>query len=346
MQRMTYSFYIGMITMLFLACVIFPQPVAAGDMTEMADAEMEQIYGQDGITIAVRNVYIFNFIDNFTYSAPPNEFGTCGGVLSLQNIKMHARDGGPGFYNFDFGTTDQKSGMIFFDVLHDQVAAQEDWDFGTVTPVEKLFTSTYSPWWDQEIGFLIGNIKFGSCDNVKDLGWADIGVFDLRSFQYYSAPHGDGIDFEYDLELHIDHLMYGYKDNPPTGCEALSFSNIHIGQTFGFDFGALGGDDPASPSTWYTDPAINTPIGEFKIGDMFGDVASSIHSNPATYDVATIGDCPDPSIANHLAMVLNLPIQGSIRFEKAEFGSTDFGPGAIDGIHAYRLEAFLIPGDL
>ena len=76
---------------------------------------------------------------------------------------------------------------------------------------------------------------------------------------------------------------------------------------------------------------------------MFGDVANNIHSNPATFDVATLGACPDSSEAHHTAAILNVPIQGSIRFEQAEFGGIDFGPGAIDDIHAHRFEVLLIP---
>ena len=40
---------------------------------------------------------------------------------------------------------------------------------------------------------------------------------------------------------------------------------------------------------------------------------------------------------------LRMSLQGSFRFESAVYGGIDFGPAAIDGIHAYRFEAMLIP---
>jgi hypothetical protein len=335
MRWMTRARYCTMIKIsIFLYCGLVSAP-AAFAMTEMADREMEQVYGQDGITIGIKNVQIFSFIDNYSYYAPANNFGTVS-ILSLQNIKLVNSYGGPALYNYDFGTLPlhlTKNGAIFLDAGVCDVASEEDWSSSSVTTIKKSYMGVYAPYWQQDVGYLIGNIMLGPLDDVKDLGWAYIGSFDLRSFSYYVAPHGDGIDFQYNQELHIDHFKYGYNT---TTCDILSLSGIHMGKTFGF---GDGNDKPEDPSTWF-----DAPIGEFKIGDLFGDAANNKHSNPARFDVAVLGDCfDDPSEANHLATVFNLPIQGSIRFDQAEFGGIDFGPGAIDEINAHRLEVLLIP---
>jgi hypothetical protein len=305
--------------------------IATAGLQELEDGELAGICGQDGITLAVKNVQIFQFIDAFTYCCPENAFGTCQGLISLQNIKLHSRTGGPAWFNYDFGTARTTNGVIFIDVGDCEVEA---WEFGTVAQIKKVMTRQVVPYWDQEVGYYIDSIYFGDPNDggVKDLGWADLGCFDLRSYQYYTAPHGDGVDFEYDFEMHIDTLTYGYQ-TAATGCKTLEFNDIHIGSSF--DYG-LFGDDPTNPSTWKTD------IGEFKIGDMFGDAANGIYSNPATID-AVDRIQSDTGIIKHAAVWLNLPLQGSVRFEQAEFGGVDFGPGAIDGIHSHRMMIELVP---
>ncbi len=308
--------------------------VAIAGMQELEDGEMDRICGQDGITYTIKDVQIFEFIDAFTYGCPQNDYGTCQGLISLQNIKLHSRTGGPAWFNYDFGTARTINGVTFFDVADCEVAEEEQWDFGTPDTLKKVMTGRTAPWWDQEVGYYIGNIYFGDVNDggVKDLGWADLGCFDLRSYQYYTAPHEYGVDFEYDFELHIDTLTYGYQVTT-TGCKTLEFNDFHIG--YSFDYG-LPGDDPTNPSTWKTD------IGEFKIGDMFGDATNGIYSNPATID-AVDRIQSDTGSTKHAAVLMYVPLQGSIRFEQAEFGGVDFGPGAIDGIHAHRMMIEMVP---
>ncbi len=326
-----------LLTLSLFCGALFPCYSDAG-MEALADEELDTICGQAGVSIAVKNMQIFQYIDNFTYTCPENAFGTCEGYLSLKNIETHNRTGDTALYNYDFGSITH-SGIIYFDIADFEVASEEDWAFGTApTQIQKVMTTVIAPVWDQEVGYFIGNIVFGDPNEggVKDLGWADVGIFDLRSFQFYTAPHGYGIDFEADFELHIDTITYGYQENAGV-CKTLEVNDIHIGDTFGF---GLGADDPADPTTWYT--SIGTAIGEFKIGDMFGDFANGIHSNPATFD-ATDNSGTDTGLTKHASVKLNLPLEGSIRFEQVEFDGTDFGPGAIDGIKAHRLLIEMVP---
>ncbi len=129
----------------------------------------------------------------------------------------------------------------------------------------------------------------------------------------------------------------GYEYN--TGCDSLEIGPIYIGESFA----DLAGDDPRFPATWKPNQATPVDFGEFQIGDMFGDITTGTYSNPAGIDVGEADlDCggPDPVLG---AVQLRMPMEGSIRFESAEFDGIDFGPGAIDGIQVHRLNLFLIP---
>ncbi len=341
----TSKFSYAHILILFLCIISFAGIIASplvsdARLRSLENHELDTIRGQAGLSMAVKNMEIFQYIDNFTYTCPDNAFGTCQGYLSLENMEFHSRSTDTMLFNYDFGTV-TKNGIIYLDTFDCKIASEEDWAFGTApTQIKKVMTSTIAPWWDQEVGVYIDSIKFGDPNEglgVKDLGWADLGVFDLRSFQYYTAPHGSGIDFEYDFELHIDTLTYGYQENT-TGCETLEMNDIHIGDTFGY---GLGTDNPADPSTWYT--ATGTSIGEFRIGDLFGDFTNGIHSNPATIDATDSVPSDNGAATKHAGVLLDLPLQGSVRFEQVEFGGTDFGPGAIDGIHSHRLVVEMVP---
>lgn len=339
MLKTKFSQILCLLIFLFFCTVLLSVQKSNAGLETIADAELDTICGQAGVSIAIKNVEIFQYIDNFTYTCPENAFGTCEGYLSLKNIETHNRNGDTALYNYDFGSVTH-SGLIHYDVMDCRIASEEDWAFGTApTQIGKLMTSVIAPVWDQEVGYFIGNIVFGDPNEggVKDLGWADVGIFDLKSFRFYTAPHGSGIDFEFDFELHIDTLTYGYQENG-AGCETLAINDIHIGDTFGF---GLGTDNPADPSTWYT--ATGTSIGEFKIGDIFGDFTNGIHSNPATIDATDSVPSDNGAATKHAGVLLDLPLEGAIRFEQVKFDATDFGPGAIDGIKAHRFFIEIVP---
>jgi hypothetical protein len=146
----------------------------------------------------------------------------------------------------------------------------------------------------------------------------------------------------------IDTVNYYYNKNS----DSLEIGPMYIGG----EFTDLVGDDPRFPATWKPNQATPVDFGEFQIGDLFGDIANGVYSNPAGFDV---GECdldgtgPDPVLGY---LNLRVPMEGSIRFESATWyndradidppdGNTfvDFGPGAIDGIQVHRLDILLIP---
>lgn len=314
-----------------------PQAARAG-LQPMAPIELEGVYGQSGIDLVFKNIQLYQHIGYYKYCASD------GGFLALEHFEID-----PFRLNFDFGSTLTNTGYIKIDTPVVYVSPWEDWDDDTdpsameSTPIGMI--GMVAPLWDQDMEILIGSLIFSNGTDTYDLGQLNIGDIDLNSWQYYIAPRASsssaavsGVDWQYSFQSHYDQFSYGYKIDAtapadPTKNERLVFKDIY----FGDSFADYAGDDPTDPTSWK--PFNNVDYGEFSIGDMFGDQANNIHSNPARFDV---GVCDIGGIDMGM-FKLSLPIEGSIRFEQAEFGGVDFGPGAIDGIHAHRLDLYFIP---
>jgi len=316
---------------IFLACILLFPVTAGATLQPLENEELEEVTGQAGIGIGVKDVQIFQNIGQLNYCA------TDSGYLSLTNVQSDV-------IRYNFGT-DLAGGAFYIDAGICEVASMDDWDLGTdPTSVNKGMLVTKSPDWQQEVSYETSSINFssdGTGTNTHNLGAFYAGQIRQPSWRQYMAPHesGHGLDMEYDFEMHIDKLSYAYRIDSadPSNVQTLSFENIHIGQSFGF---GTAGDDPSDPTTWRSD------IGEFQIGDMFGDLTSTDkkqqHARPAQIDAGVCDfDFLDENAQG--AYRLRLPFEGSIRFEKVAYGGTDFGPGAIDGIKAYRFDAYLIP---
>jgi len=300
----------------------------------LGETELDDIRGQSGISFAIKNVEIFQNIDRYAYCATDN------GYIDLRNIQVDTLQ-----LNYDFGTALTSTGIMHFDLATCQIAPIDDWDLSTNPSTD--FDDTYKtmslwhvPNWKQNLTYTISDIYFtdGTLTDPYNLGELLIGSIDTPSFHYYSAPHlNSGVDWEYGFEAHIDKIEYAYKVDPPN-CETLAINDIHIGSSFGF---GTAGDDPSDPTTWNTQD-----IGEFRIGYMFGSLSSGnpkmAHSRPAQFDVGICGD-GSGDLSNYQSARFILPMSGSLRFESVDFGGTDFGPGAIDGLEVYRLEVFLVP---
>ena len=306
-------------TIILIFILLLPL-VSTATLQPLENAELDEVTGQSGITLAVKNVQIFQNIGLYGYNASDN------GFLAFGNLQSDVM-------KYNFGTEDMSTGVMYMDAGVNEVASA-DWDFGTApTAVNKGMFGVSAPNWDQEVSYMAESFIFSDGTDAYDLGQILLGQIRQPSWKYFVAPHGEsGVDFEFGAEMHIDTLAYFYGTDSSNNCLKLAFENIHIGQSFGF---GTAGDDPADPSSWKSD------IGEFKVGDIFGDLDNNVHSRPAQIDagVCNFDFCDDPLGAYRL----RLPINGSIRFENAELGGTDFGPGAIDGINAYRFDVYLFP---
>jgi hypothetical protein len=311
---------------IFVTCIVFTAvPLdSPAMMNELSDYDLDRISADSGIAFGFKNIQILNVINSFQYNASD------GGYINFHPFVVHSANADTTYtLNYDFGTL-TNSGRMFLDFSVCDVADDEDWTDSLVTPSSKAMGAVRVPSWDQDMIYTIGHLTFSDGASAYDIGQVDIGPIRNPSYQYYFAPHiSSGMDFEYDFEMHIDYLSHKFN----TSNDRLTISNLHIGRSF--DYGALS-DKPEDPSTWKTD------IGQFKIGDMFGDLTpgAEVHSNPAKIDMGLLH--ADNNLYN-ASVGFSIPLEGSIRFEGANFDGTDFGPGAIDNIKAYRLEVFLIP---
>ncbi len=303
------SFFLHAICIIYLLCFPVSAPAA---LESLDNAELDQVTGYAGISFAVKDVLIFQNIGNYRY------YASDGGYLSINNLVSDVMKFNP--------STDMITGIIHMDVGVLDVASEDDYSGTPAAAIKKGMLAIGSDNWEQEISYHSDSFVFSNDIVAYDLGELFIGPIRKSSWQYYTAPHGTGVDFEYDFEMHIDRLAYTYQ---PATALALAIDNLHIGQSFG-------ADDPSDPSLWNPDL-----IGEFKIGDMFGDLAANEYSRPGMIDAGVRQFEPGGDFLGFVR--LSLPMTGSIRFEKAEFGAVDFGPGAIDGIKAYRMDAYLIP---
>lgn len=155
----------------------------------------------------------------------------------------------------------------------------------------------------------IGSIIFAG----QELGSLSIGpVREGPSTLRISAPAaGDGIGFDYSTRIGIGALRYGYNTT-----ESLALNGIHIA-------GSMSGA-PEDPSGW-------TESGDFHIG------ASA--AEPDHRASLVVGTDQNSVTSTYLT----LPLQGSLRVEEVSFGGTSFGPVAIDGINAHRLQIRFTP---
>jgi hypothetical protein len=122
---------------------------------------------------------------------------------------------------------------------------------------------------------------------------------------------------------------FGYTYNTSGANDTFELSGIHLVGAFD----DMSGFDITDSTTWDipTDPSGWTSSGVFSIGDIDS-------GNPATLDIGT-------DAGGQTVMQLEMPMNGSLRVERLNFGNRDFGPMAIDGLQVHRLTV-TIPGGI
>lgn len=168
-------------------------------------------------------------------------------------------------------------------------------------------------------GHDLQTLVYYSIDNVvfagTDIGSMFTGNIAFSDFDLYIAPNpdGSGIAGEFDFKMHTDEIIYTYND----AGDNLKCTGTIWSQT--------AGGLPEDPSTWaFSD--------SFALGDVN-------NANPATIDVLTLDN-------GSTSIIMNTPVRGSIRVENINFGGTDFGPIAIDGINMHHFHVMIKPGFL
>ena len=235
--------------------------------------------------------------------------------LSADSIKYTDTDTGSALEFLDLRVHDGSGNPFYFDsnaypvtfdcFTVDDSASPAD---GTSLVMVKF------PNWTQEVYVSTEHLIFCGQDLGPSAGGLDalgIGRIDTPYFYWLLAGHGMGASWEHGIEIHIAEVVYTWNNTPAS----LSVEDIYFSKT------AAGAPD--DPDSWTFD-------GPFTIGDIMSD-------NPATMDVATRTD------NNKSFILLNLPASGCLRIKDVNFGGTDFGPCAIDGIAVHRLQ-IQIPG--
>lgn len=210
-----------------LPCILF----AAGGlaMEPVSDAELAQLEGTAGISIAPVDVSIFWHADRLLYTDTDT-----GRSLELRHLSLSDGEGGP----FRFSSGGQP---ITFDVF-----TVDD----PSSPVAgKSFLMIDAPSWEQDLQLSIEEIIFAG----QALGRLDTGEIDIPSFGLLLAPHTAGLDFELSFQGDIEHLEYTYN----TVSESLKLSGVHFHETIN--------GDPTDPASWTTSGRFR--IGNMLGGD-------------------------------------------------------------------------------
>jgi len=317
---------------ILLFIFIFSLPADA-QMSVLTDDDLASICSGMGISLWMKDISYSIDIGNIEYTSTDNS-----NSLSLKNVSVHG-----GSINPITGIPDGTKHPAYFDSNDDYPLTV---DLLTVdepsSPINgRTFLSVNNPDWTQYLSYSIGNVLF--CD--KDFGVIEIGNISRPSSYYVLSAHDNmGCDWEYGQEVEIEELLYTYQGvytAAPGGAVSYSFDSIHDRWTFsdpttatlqtateslilsGIHLSGTAGGTESNPATWTFD-------GPFQIGDFFS-------GNAATFDVLTRDD------NNQTVIVNNVPMNGSFRIEDVDFGGTDFGPVAIDGINIQTLNVEISP---
>ena len=320
-KERTGFFFIGLIIVFSL--LLYCSPLFA-QMQEVGESDLSQVYAQAGVSYNWGDSLVNITYDSFSISDTDHKDinNKPTNWLEFNNISISGPGGG---FTFDESINKDYPWLFQFNNL----------DIGTVTTgnnetrtVVQFMdaTNTNARTWS------IGNLVF--CN--QDLGSIQFDLKNIDASVFSLTTHGvgySGIEFEYLSNWQIDNFTYTYNATPPdplidTG--TLNIAGIHLAES------ATG--TPDTPSTW----AFS---GQFHIGDIRGGTIpvdnnplNTGYANPATFDVGTASD-------GVTSIYLNLPMKGTIRADSVNFGGTNFGPVAIDGITAHHIAIRLNPGN-
>jgi hypothetical protein len=285
-------------------------------MQEVSESDLSQISAQAGISYNWGNSQLDFTMNSIRYSdtdSNPHNW------LELNDLSIS----GPGGYFTLDGRHDNEADPYTFNTI--DVATTNTSDNQVKTLVQFVdSTNTNQRIWT------IGHLVFCS----QDLGSIQFDAMNVDPSIFNVTTHGagmSGIEFEYLSNWKVQNFTYTYNStpvSPDTG--VLNIAGIHIAES---SSGA-----PENPSSWVFS-------GRFRVGDIVGgniDVdnnsGNAAVSNPATFDVGTTDD-------GITSVYMNIPMKGTIRAEEVNFGGTNFGPVAIDGITAHHIFVKLNPGN-
>lgn len=273
-------------------------------MKTLSDRDMETVTAQSGISMLISNF----------------QFDWVAGYLTVCDSDWDPT------VDPDDGTISLTGMTLINGVIESNEAIT--WDAYTIDDAShpmygQTFTFWQSPDLYQHLNLSVDDVVF--CG--QSIGQLAIDDFTTPERYFTTGAHGSGMDFQYDLQMHMG--RFGYNFNTSGTADTFSLDGIHLVGAFDdmSDF------DITDSTTWDipTDPAEWTHSGVFSIGNINS-------GNPATLDIGT-------NASDQAVMQLELPMGGSLRVESLNFGDKDFGPMAIDGLEVHRLTV-MIPGDI
>jgi hypothetical protein len=314
----------------FFICMLFPLAVVSAQMKVMGDDALDRVVAGTGLSLMIKDVTMSFNIKSFAFDTldNPGDVTTAWSHNAELYSLLFGQQDADGFQFESVLSQNSSSGIEFknivlhggrsgdllLDVLFDSGESFVTADLFTIDDASSLINGQTLleinvPQWQQNLHLFIENIILAG----TDIGSFDMGNIDVPFMDVYLSAHGHGIDWQIDIQQHMDEIKYTYNN---TG-DNFSASNITLAKT------AAG--LPENPADWSFDGAFST-----------GDINNN---NPATLDIITLDS------NNVTSILLNLPMQGTIRTENIHLGSQDFGPIAIDGINVHHMRVMLDAGN-
>jgi hypothetical protein len=311
-------------TGLIILCMLFVSPAASG-MTALGDGDLAACHAGSGVSLGVSGTAQIN-VGSFFYQDTDYNILSPGykNRIELQNIvssySISTLSGNP--ITIDVGSN--SAGHAYVDI-HDP--SPITFAFSANLHFDEYYPgATNLQNYDQYYYDPVLDIHDHMTDYiVHDLGTIEVSDIVSTENNLLIGAHG-GLDFYYEAKIDIGSSSgigtgFHYKYNATNALDALEFNGIHLCET-------ATGDLEGYPSTW-------TYSGPFKIGNADG---------PAQVDIGT-----STSPGGVTTLLLNLPMEGSIRVEDVIFGTDSgnnpvhFGPLALDGINVHHLAIQINP---
>jgi len=301
--------------LIFILVMLFHPTAGDAQMKLLNNEDLADICAGTGVTLWIKDISLEVTINSFKFT------GTDGSAIEFKGIAVNGSTVNP-----LTGSSDGNSHAAYFSNIDDNVITYDIFtventsttiDGKTILSIDNTNWNTThtiaSPNWTQQVYYSVDDIVF--C--THSLGSMNIGSVNLHSTYTMLTANGRvGPAWETGISLDIDEFKYVYNTAPTS----LAFQNIYLS-------GSASGTE-SDPSTW----AFS---GQFKIGD-FGTPLGTGY-NPADMNIITRDD------NGKTVIVLNLPMSGSFRVKDVNFGGTDFGPIAIDGINVHSLNVEISP---
>lgn len=293
---------------LFWSLMCCTMPLRA-ELLDMEDAQMEEVTAQAGISISLNNA---TFYDEYGRIEVRDSANT--GTLAFEDVVV---DNGNG-WGYSFSTSkpllidlvNYNAGTAIYNIFtgsHYHLADEEN-----------VALNVYAESWSQNIQFTANHLLI----NNQDMGKLQIGPISMPTYQFMlTPPDSDGLFSGEESGLYFRYLFQSTIGNAGltynTQNQALMFQNVRFARSF---TGTV-----TTPSAW-------AASGSFLMGKY--DTVSGEDSFASINVIKENGT---------LKLEAEIPMRGSIRIDKTQFDTRNFGPVAIDTIKVNRLSLQLTP---